>query len=206
MRKIKIKRLLRSDYEQIISIISKGSNVLDLGCGSGELLEKLITEKNVSGRGVEIDENNIIECIKKGLSVFQGDLDEGLREYHDQSYDYVILNKTLQVVKKPDYVIKEMLRVGKKAVVSFPNFGYLGVRSQLFFRGYMPRTPVLPFEWYNTPNIHLLTIKDFYRYCRENNIKILQRIYLINSTPIKGIKKLFANLLAEEAIFILKKG
>lgn len=205
MRKIKIKRLLRSDYEQIISMIPEGSNVLDLGCGSGELLERLIKEKDVSGRGVEIDENNIIECIKKGLSVFQGDLDEGLREYQNQSYDYVILNQTLQVVKKPDYVIKEMLRVGKKGIVSFPNFGYWGVRNQLFFRGYMPRTNVLPFEWYNTPNIRLLTIKDFYKYVRENHIKILQRTFLVNSTPIKGIQKFFSNLLAEEAIFVLKK-
>ena len=193
-----------ADYEQIVRLVSEGSKVLDLGCGTGRLRNMLMERKGVTGRGVDIDEENVVECIGKGLSVFQGDLDEGLADYQDQSYDYVILNRTLQVVLKPDYVIREMLRVGKKAIVSFPNFGHWKVRLNLLLRGRMPVTRMLPFEWYNTPNIHLLTIKDFKRSCLVHGIDILKEVSLVNSRRVYDRRhRLFSNLLAEEGIFVI---
>lgn len=193
-----------ADYEQIVRLVPEGSKVLDLGCGDGRLLRMLMESKNVRGRGVDIDEENVVECIRKGLSVFQGDLDEGLADYQEGSYDYVILNRTLQVVYRPDYVIKEMLRVGRKAIVSFPNFGHWRVRLDLMLTGLMPVTRMLPFEWYNTPNIHLLTIKDFKRFCMLNGIDILDEVSLVHSRRVSGRRhKLFPNLLAEEGIFVI---
>ncbi|MCD6459668.1 methionine biosynthesis protein MetW [bacterium] len=190
------------NYEKILSIIEPKSKVLDLGCGTGELLQRLINEKNVLGRGVEIDEKNIIKCIAKGLSVFQGNIDEGLAEYHDKSYDYVILNKTLQVTHKPEFVIKEMLRVGKKAIVSFPNFGHYSIRLNLMFTGKMPKTEILPFEWYDTPNIRLLTIKDFKTFCTKYSFKILDCECL--SRTGRKIKFCFlSNLFAQEGLFVI---
>ena len=190
------------DYEKILSVIEPKSKVLDLGCGTGALLQRLINEKNVLGKGVEIDEQNILKCIAKGLSVFQGNIDEGLAEYHDKSYDYVILNQTLQVTHKPEFVIKEMLRVGKKAIVSFPNFGHYSIRAKLMFGGKMPKTNTLPFDWYDTPNIRLLTIKDFKSFCSIHSIKILDSAFLGH----KGKKINFfmwPNLFAHEGLFII---
>jgi methionine biosynthesis protein MetW len=196
--------ILHADYGRIIEMVPESSRVLDLGCGNGELLLKLIQQKKVTGVGVDIDQDNILECIRKGLSVFQGDIDEGLAEYPDKSYDYVVLNQTLQVTRRPDYVIKEMLRVGKKAIVSFPNFGYWRARAQLFFRGRMPVYGLLPFKWYETPNIHMLTIKDFRRFCRDNSFKIIREMSLLSSRDLKLVgSKLLANLLAEEGIFVI---
>jgi len=197
-------RGLHLNYRIISDIIEPGAKVLDLGCGSGELLQLLKTTKNVQGRGVEINNDNLIKCIEKGLSVFQGDIDEGLKEYQDKSFDYVILNQTLQWTHRPEYVIQEMLRVGRKVVISFPNFAYWKVRSQLFFLGKMPKSSILPFEWYNTPNIHLLTIVDFLEFCRARQIKVLDRICMTKA----GIKnnifyKSFFNLLTEEVMFVI---
>ena len=195
---------LHADYERIIEIVPENSRVLDLGCGDGELLLKLIQQKKVSGVGVDIDQANILECIRKGLSVFQGDVDEGLAEYPDKSYDYVVLNQTLQVTRRPDYVIKEMLRVGKKAIVSFPNFGHWRARSQLFFLGRMPMSGLLPFKWYETPNIHMLTIEDFRRFCMDNRFRIIREMSLLSSRDFKLVgSKMLANLLAEEGIFVI---
>ena len=197
---------LHVNYEIICDQIESDSKVLDLGCGSGELLKLLKEKKNVQGRGVEINEDNVIKCIEKGLSVFQGDIDEGLKDYQDKSFDYVILNQTLQCVHKPDFAIHEMLRAGKKIVISFPNFGYWRVRFYLLFNGEMPKSAILPFEWYNTPNIHLLTIKDFKEFCKLRKIKILKEIYM-NKAKIKNdlIHNIMPNFYAEEAIFIVQR-
>lgn len=197
---------LHLNYEIICDHIESESKVLDLGCGSGELLKLLKDKKNVFCRGVEINEHNVIKCIEKGVSVFQGDIDEGLRDYQDKSFDYVILNQTLQCILKPDYAIQEMLRVGKKVVISFPNFAYWRVRLYLLFNGRMPKSAMLPFEWYNTPNIHLLTINDFREFCKFRQIKVLKEIYM-NRASVKNdfIHNVLPNFYAEEAIFIVER-
>lgn len=195
-----------ADYEKILTIVQKGSKVLDLGCGNGELLYRLIHENNVHGRGVEINEQNILQCITKGLPVFQGNIDEGLAEYQDQSYDYVILNQTLQVTHKPEFVMREMLRVGRHVIVSFPNFAYWHIRSQLFFKGSMPKTELLPFEWYDTPNIRLLTVKDFRKFCRKHTIRILQQLFFNNISQSCCAQKMASympNLFATEGLFVI---
>lgn len=198
---------LHLNYEIITNIIEKGSKVLDLGCGKGSLLKMLIDKKNCTGVGVEINQQNAIESIEKGLSVIQGDIDEGLKEFADKEYNYVILNQTLQSTEKPDYVIEEMLRVGEKVVVSFPNFAYWKVRFYLFFHGKMPKSNMLPFDWYNTPNIHLLTVTDFFGFCKKRNIKILEKVYMNKAKVIKNpLMKLSSNLFTEEAIFVLQQG
>ncbi len=197
---------LHLNYEIITKIIKENSKILDLGCGDGTLLKMLIERKNCTGSGIEIDQKNAISAIEKGLSIIQGDIDEGLQDFSDNEYDYIILNQTLQSTEKPDYVIEEMLRAGKKAVVSFPNFAYWKVRFYLFFKGKMPKSDLLPFEWYNTPNIHLLTIKDFFEFCKKRNIKILKEVYLNNSQIISNFRtKWHKNLFAQEAIFVISQ-
>lgn len=192
-------------YNCIVNLIHPESKVLDLGCGKGELLETLIKKKNVIGHGIDINEENIIECIKKGVSVFQGDIDEGLLEYKEQSYDYVILSQTIQVVHKPLFVIKEMLRVGKKGIICFPNFAHWKIRWQLLFNGQMPKTKTLPFEWYDTPNIHHLTITDFKQACTKHSIKILEEIPLSRSKQRNALPyRWWSNLLAEDALFVIQ--
>lgn len=197
---------LHLNYEIITKFIENGSKILDLGCGDGTLLKMLIERKNCTGTGIEIDQQNAIQAIEKGLSIIQGDIDEGLKDFSDNEYDYIILNQTLQSTEKPDYVIEEMLRAGKKAVVSFPNFAYWKVRFYLFFNGKMPKSNILPFEWYNTPNIHLLTIKDFFDFCKKRNIKILKEVYMNKARLINNFgTKWHKNLFTEEAIFVISK-
>jgi len=197
---------LRLNYTIITEIIDKGAKILDLGCGDGTLLKKLIDEKNVHGIGVEIDQNSAISAIEKGLSVIQGNIDEGLKEFSDKEYDWVILNQTVQSTDKPDYVIEEMLRVGKKVVVSFPNFAYWKVRFYLFFKGRMPKSKVLPFEWFDTPNIHLLTINDFYEFCHKRNINILQSIYMTRAKVRRGMLiRAISNFFTEEVMFVISR-
>jgi methionine biosynthesis protein MetW len=193
----------RFDYEIIVDIIENGSRVLDLGCGNGELLSKLRQRRNVDARGVELDDRCVAECIRRGFTVFQGDIDEGLGDYADKSFDYVVLNQTLQVVHKPTLVIEEMLRVGKRAIVSFPNFGYFRIRWYLLTKGRMPKVDFLPCDWYNTPNIHLLTIKDFMAFCDMMNIKIELFIGLTSNSTGKTSKH-FQNLLSQIGIFVIK--
>lgn len=197
---------LHVNYSVITEFIEKGSRVLDLGCGEGGLLKMLIDKKHCSGSGIEIDQNNVISSIQKGLSVVQGDIDEGLKEFMDNEYDYVILNQTLQSTEKPDYVIEEMLRVGKKCVVSFPNFGYWRVRFYLFFKGRMPKSRMLPFCWYDTPNIHLLTVEDFFDFCKQRNINIKKQVYIKRGKISKNpFTRFLTNLLCEEALFVIEK-
>ncbi len=195
---------LHLNYSIITKMVEENSHILDLGCGSGELLQMLKNKKNVKGLGVDINQDNIISCLKKGLSVIQGDIDVGLKEFTDKSYDYVILNQTLQTTHHPEYVMQEMLRVGKKCVISFPNFAYWRVRFHLFFKGQMPKSRILPFEWYNTPNIHLLTVSDFFEFAKKRNIKILKSIYTSKARVKKfPLTKFLPNLLAEEVIFVV---
>lgn len=197
---------LRLNYNIITELIDKEAKILDLGCGDGSLLKQLIDEKNVHGIGVEIDQNLAISAIEKGLSIIQGNIDEGLKEFTDKEYDWVILNQTVQSTDKPDYVIEEMLRVGKKVVVSFPNFAYWKVRFYLFFKGKMPKSKILPFEWFNTPNIHLLTINDFYEFCKKRNINILQSVYMTRAKVRRGMLiRAISNFFTEEVIFVISR-
>lgn len=197
---------LRLNYSIITDIVDEDAKVLDLGCGDGALLAQLIEEKNVKGLGVEINQDLVISSLEKGLSVVQGDIDEGLKGFSDKEYDWVILNQTLQSTEKPDYVIEEMLRVGKKAVVSFPNFAYWRVRFYLFFFGKMPKSKILPFSWYDTPNIHLLTINDFFEFCKNRNIKILKSVYMTRANVKKNFyMRLFSNLFTEEVVFVISR-
>lgn len=196
---------LHLNYSIICDIVEANSRVLDLGCGNGTLL-KLLKNKNIKGSGIEISQDEVIKCLSKGLSVIQGNIDEGLKQFQSDSYDYVILNQTLQSTQNPQYVLDEMLRVGKKCIVSFPNFAYWRIRCCFCVKGIMPKSNVLPFEWYNTPNIHLLTIKDFFEFAKNQNFKIIDKIYTTRAKKRSGLQyKLFANLFAEEAIFVITK-
>jgi methionine biosynthesis protein MetW len=181
--------------------IEPHSSVLDLGCGDGELLSFLIQEKQTRAQGIEIDELAIYECVAKGLSVFQEDIDTGLSEFRDKSFDYVILSQSLQQVKKPDFVLKEALRVSKKVIVSFPNFTHYSARLQIFFKGKVPITNALPYEWHDTPNLHFLSISDFIEYCQKRNIEIENSVFIGKNKKVR----IFPNLLAEIGIFMLSK-
>ena len=194
------------NYKIVCSLISNNSRVLDLGCGDGRLLKILKNEKNIKGLGVEINQDSVLEALQKGLNIVQGDLDKGLEEFQDKSFDFAILNQTLQSTKNPEFVIYEMLRVAKKCIVSFPNFAYWKVRFYLFFKGKMPKSKVLPYEWYNTPNVHLLTISDFFEFCKKRNISIEKSVYLTKRKSRSGfLIRNIANFFSEEAIFIITK-
>lgn len=197
--------LTRVDINLIYDLIPRGSSVLDLGCGDGELLARLIREKDVRGAGVEISEEGIALCVSKGLEVCQIDIDQGLEDFADSSFDYVVLNQTLQVTHRPGLVIREMLRVGRRGIVGFPNFGYYKIRCQLFFGGRAPSSPSLPFEWYNTPNIRMLTRRDFRSFCRQREIAVLQEICITASARNTGkIVKRLPNLRSEICVFVLE--
>jgi len=187
------------EYRIILDWIEQSSSVLDLGCGDGELISLLIQEKKVRAQGIEIDGQAIYECVARGLSVFQQDIDTGLAEYVDKSFDYVILSQTLQQVKKPDFVLKEALRVGKQTIISFPNFVHYHARFQIFFRGRVPVTPSLPHEWYETPNLHFLGISDFIEYCTQRKITIKDSVFIRKNKRAR----FFPNLFAETAMFLI---
>ncbi len=194
------------NYEVVTDIIPENAKVLDLGCGDGTLFSKLIKEKNVTGVGVEINKDEVIKALDKGVAVIQGDIDKGLKQFPDKSFDYAILNQTLQSTEKPDLVMDEMLRTAKKAIVSFPNFAYWKVRFYLFFKGKMPKSKSLPYEWYNTPNIHLMTVNDFFEFCKKRNIKILKSVYLTRNKARSGILvRTITNFFSEEVIFVVSR-
>jgi len=195
----------RIDHDIILDLVPRGAKVLDLGCGDGSLLEKLVRTKEVRGSGIEISDEGIRSCIEKGLAVLQGDIDEGLRDYPDRSFDYIILNQTLQAVKKPDVVLGEMLRVGEKGVVGFPNFAYWKMRMYLLLRGRMPKTEFLPYDWYNTPNIHFCSIGDFDAYCDRFELRVERRIYLSNDRGGRVLRGVRPNLFAESAVYLLSR-
>ncbi|NLF89663.1 methionine biosynthesis protein MetW [Candidatus Bathyarchaeota archaeon] len=181
--------------------ITQGASVLDLGCGDGELLAYLTRTKQVRAQGIELNEDAIVRCINAGLSVYQQDIDTGLSEYRDKSFDYVILNQTLQQVKKPDFVLQEALRVGKKVIVGIPNFAHYKARASIFFRGRVPVTPSLPYQWYDTPNLHFLSLNDFKDYTKNKNIANNAVFYKSNNRKIR----LLPNLLAEYGYFLLSR-
>lgn len=185
----------------ILEIVDADSSVLDLGCGTGELLSLLVREKHVKAQGIEIDDKAIFECVAKGLSVFHDDIDTGLPEYGDKSFDFVILNQSIQQVKQPDVVLKEALRVGRKVIVGIPNFVYIKARFQMCFKGKVPVTPSLPYEWHDTPNLHFLSLLDFTEYCGKQNIRIERAHFLRNSKKVR----VFPNLFADIGLFVITR-
>jgi methionine biosynthesis protein MetW len=189
----------RLDHRVIAGLIPPRSTVLDLGCGTGELLYLLVREKGVRGQGVEIDEQAIYKCVAKGLNVLHGDLDSGLSDYLDNSFDYVILNQCLQQVRHVETIFKDSLRVGKRVVVGFPNFAHYTARLQLGLKGRAPVTASLPYEWFDTPNLHFLSIADFYEYCRKKGVKMERAEFIGN----RGLVRLLPNLFAETGIFLI---
>lgn len=192
---------VRPDHDVICNIVEPRSRVLDLGCGSGNLLALLRDRKQVKGQGIERSEEAIFRCVEKGLSVFHMDFDSGLSSYTDHSFDYVILNQSLQETLHLEYVLNEALRVGKKVIVGFPNFANFRARFQLFFKGRTPVTRTLPYLWYNSPNLHFLTISDFRQFTLERDIEILDSRYLDRQSEVR----LLPNLLAVSAVFVLAR-
>jgi methionine biosynthesis protein MetW len=197
-----VNSLPQPEHKIITQLVTPGSSVLDLGCGDGELMALLKRERGINKlQGIEIDEQAIYRCVARGLSVFHGDIDTGLSEYEDKSFDFVILNQSFQQVKKPDAVLTESLRVGGKVIVGFPNFAYYKARYQLGILGRAPVTRSLPFEWYDSPNLHFLSIADFFSFCSKRNIDIEQASYLTGNRAVK----ILPNLLALLAVMLISK-
>lgn len=191
----------RSDYAIISRIVEPDTRVLDVGCGEGELLHWLAVHKGVDARGVEIVGSKVQRAIARGVSVYQGDIDQGLADYPDEAFDYVILSQTLQEVRKPLKVLKEMLRVGRRAIVAFPNFGHWSVRLAHLWSGRAPRTKLFPYDWYDSPNIHFLTVHDFEGLAHKEGWTVERSIYLSADKEVRQ----FPNLTAEIAVFLIRK-
>jgi methionine biosynthesis protein MetW len=193
---------LRLDHRIIVSLVSPNSKGLDLGCGSGDLLSVLEKERGVRAQGIEIDESAIYSCVEKGLSVVHGDIDSGLTEYPDKAFDCVILNQSLQQAKKIEYVLKEALRVGKQVIIGFPNFAHFNARVMLALNGRAPVTKSLPYNWFDTPNLRFLSVRDFEIYCAQRGINVLKKFCLGKRSCLH----LFTNIRSHNAIFVLSKG
>lgn len=191
----------RPDYAAIAGWVRMGSRVLDLGCGDGGLLRYLQDSRRVAGYGVEIDDDRVLACVKNGVNVIQGNLESGLADFEDQSFDYVILSQTLQAVRNSEHIVGEMLRVGREGIVTFPNFGYWKNRLQVA-AGRMPVSENLPYQWFNTPNVHLCTIADFEKFCASRGIRVVERKVLTRGRPVT----LWPNLLGALAVFHFGNG
>jgi len=201
MKNLKMKK----EFKVIADLLPNNTRVLDVGCGDGSLMNLLVKEKNIEVRGLELEKQNVQECIYKGLPVIQGNAETELYQFPNQSFDYVVLSQTLQAFYSPDKVLRELLRIGKSVIVSIPNFGYWKVRTGLLFFGKMPMTNTLPNSWYNTPNLHMCTIKDLFNYCDEQNIKI-KKVIGVNEDKISLIKKNnleIKNLFSKLGIFLI---
>jgi methionine biosynthesis protein MetW len=188
----------RPDLEPIVRWISPGARVLDLGCGDGSLLKELWQAKRAPGYGVEIDDAGVLACLRNDVNVLQMDLEGGLSAFRDDSFDCVILSETLQTIRRTEQLMREMLRVGREAIVSFPNFGYWRARLQVFL-GNMPVSPELPYQWYDTPNVHLCTVRDFEDFSRRLGVRVLERLVLHETRAVN----LLPNLLGSVAVFRL---
>jgi len=198
---------MKQEFKIISDFIEKNTRVLDVGCGDGTLMEYLKINKEIDIRGIEISKSNSQKCVSKGLTVIEGDAEKDLTQFPDSSFDFVILSQTLQAFLNPEIVIQELLRVGKKAIVTVPNFGFWKVRLHLLIKGTMPITKNLPDEWYNTPNLHMCTIKDFYNFCHDREIKLDKALALHNekTSSINETNLNIKNLSAELGIFLIEK-
>jgi methionine biosynthesis protein MetW len=196
---------MKNEFKIIANLLPIQSRVLDVGCGDGTLIKVLINQKNIDARGIELEENKVKQCISKGLSVIQGNAETELGQFPDKAFDFVVLSQTLQAFYQPENVLSELLRIGQKVIISIPNFGYWQIRASLLFFGKMPVTKSLPDSWYNTPNLHMCSIKDFYQFCDKKNIK-MNRIIGINNNKISSINRInleMKNLLSEVGIFLI---
>jgi methionine biosynthesis protein MetW len=191
-------------YDLIEREIPPRARVLDLGCGNGDLLDLLVQKKKIEAHGIEISQSGVSECVRKGFYVSHGDIDEGLSNYRKNSFDYVIINQTLQNTKKPQIVMREIMRIGKQAIVSFPNFVHIDIRMQIMFKGVMPTTRALPFAWDESPNIHLISIKDFRKYCAMNGYPVKREVHFSQKKDgTSRIIRCMPNVFAEFGCFIL---
>ena len=194
---------IRLDYRMIEEYVEPGARVLDLGCGDGTLLHDLIERKGVEGCGIDADVEQVRRCIARGVPVYHGDMLEGMAMYGDGRFDCVVLSQTLQQTMQPRRVVQEMMRVGRRGIISFPNFAHWSVRLRLLVRGTMPVTPVLPYSWHDTPNIHMLTIRDFLRLCRDLGLAVVDRAFLTRGW--RRLRGPLPNLRASMAIFVVQR-
>ena len=192
---------MRDDLQLISDWIPHNATLLDLGCGDGTLLAHLKTHKQPAGYGLEINQDNLAACFEKGVNVLEQDLDGGLGNFQDHRFDYVVMTQALQAVLRPDQILNEMVRVGREAIITFPNFGHWKVRAYLGLKGRMPVSSALPYEWYNTPNIHLCTVQDFETHCRKHGIRILERQVINRNHRTSVLSKWWPNLFGEIAIY-----